>query len=125
MKAHSAVVVSLHSPREKIWGLLLSIHTSGVTLKGIDLNSFEDWSCEVARGEATMGLSTMFFPMHRVERIHLDETVGGIQSLADIFASRVRQDLWSYLGVPPPSALEVSGDPTSQQRWRALEENEK
>lgn len=50
-----------------------------------------------------MGLSTSFFPMHRVERINLDEEVGGIPSCADTFASRVGKDVWSYLGVDTPA----------------------
>lgn len=103
MKRHSAVVVNLHSPREKFWGVLLSIQAPGVTLRGINLSSFDDWSREVARGEATIGLSTVFFPMHRVERILLDEGVGDIQSLADVFQSRAGTDLWNYLDLPGPS----------------------
>ena len=103
MNKYSAVIVSLHSPREKVWGILMSIESSGVTIHGIDLNSFEDWTREVARGESSMALSTVFFPMHRVERILLDEGMGDIQSMAAVFASRVGEDLWSHLGVPLPS----------------------
>jgi hypothetical protein len=103
MKKHSAVIVSLHSPREKIWGVLLSIQTHGITMHGIDLNSFDDWTREVAREETGMSLSTVFFPMHRVERVLLDEGVGDIQSLADVFQSRVGSELWAYLNLPRPS----------------------
>ena len=102
MQKHTAVVISLHSPKEKLWGVLLSLDVSGVTLRGIDLNSFDDWSREITRGEASMGLSTVFFPMHRVERVLQDEGVGGIQSMTAIFESRVGQDLWTYLEIPPP-----------------------
>lgn len=103
MKKHTAVIVSLRSPREKVWGVLLSLDTSGVTLKGIDLSSFDDWSREVARGdESSMGLSTVFFPVHRIERILVDEGVGQIQSLTDVFKSRVGKDVWSYLDLPAP-----------------------
>jgi hypothetical protein len=102
MQKHNAVVVSLHSPKEKLWGVLLSLDVSGVTLRGIDLHSFDDWSREITRGEASMGLSTVFFPMHRVERILLDEGVGGIQSMTAVFESRVGQDLWTYLEISPP-----------------------
>ncbi len=41
MEPHSIVVVSLHSPKEKLWGELLAINTAGITLRGIDLNSFD------------------------------------------------------------------------------------
>jgi hypothetical protein len=103
MNKYSAVVVSLHSPREKVWGILLGLQSSGVTVRAIDLSSFEDWTREVARGESTMSLSTVFFPMHRIERILLDEGMGDIQSMAAVFASRVGEDLWSHLGLPLPS----------------------
>ncbi len=43
MKPHSIVVVSLHSPKERIWGELLEMNVAGVTLRGIDLNSFDDF----------------------------------------------------------------------------------
>src|SRR6266446_3125383 len=37
MDPHSIVVVSLHTPKEKIWGELLVVSTAGITLRGIDL----------------------------------------------------------------------------------------
>jgi len=38
---HSIVVVSLHTPKEKVWGELLAINPSGITIRGVDLNSFD------------------------------------------------------------------------------------
>ena len=101
MKKLSAVLVSLHNPKEKFWGVVLSVQASGVTLRGIDLNSFDDWSRGVAKGDGDMGLSTTFFPLHRVERVTLDETVGSVLSLAETFEARVGQDVWSFLGLKP------------------------
>src|SRR5437879_4219857 len=43
MDPHSIIVINLHTPKEKIWGELLSINPSGVTLRGIDLNSFDHY----------------------------------------------------------------------------------
>ena len=63
MKKHAPIVVNLQNPREKYWGIMLSIDGAGVNVRGIDLNSFEDWIREVAKGEGTMGLSTVFFPI--------------------------------------------------------------
>ena len=37
MDPHSIVIISLHTPKEKLWGELLSINPSGVTMRGIDL----------------------------------------------------------------------------------------
>lgn len=99
MKLNSVVVVHLHSPREKVWGVLLALTGSGLTVKGIDLNSFEDWSRQVASGEESIGLSTVFYPMQRVERVELDETVGGIPSCRDTFEQRTGKDLFRYLKV--------------------------
>lgn len=103
MNKLSAVVINLHSPREKVWGILLSMTNAGVEVKGIDLNSFEDWTRSVSHAEETMGLSTIFFPLHRVERVHLDENVGGIQSCAELFESLVGKDVWSHLGLDKPA----------------------
>lgn len=99
MKKLSAVLVSLQNPKEKFWGVVLSVQTSGLTVRGIDLNSFDDWSRGVAKGDGDMGLSTTFFPIHRVERVTLDETVGSVLSLAETFEARVGQDVWGFLGI--------------------------
>ena len=99
MKKLSAVLVHLQNPREKVWGILLSIQASGITLHGIDLNSFDDFCRSVARGESEMGLSTTFLPIHRVERVNQDETIGSVQSFADIFEARVGTDVWTHLGL--------------------------
>ncbi len=99
MKKFSSVLVNLQNPKEKFWGVVLSLRASGITVRGIDLNSFDDWSRGVAKGDGDMGLSTTFFPIHRVERVTLDETVGSVLSLAETFEARVGQDLWSFLGL--------------------------
>jgi hypothetical protein len=123
MKKFSAVLVNLQNPREKVWGILLAIQASGITVRGIDLNSFDDWSRSAGRGDTEMGLSTMFLPIHRVERVNQDETVGSVRSLAELFEERVGQDVWTYLGLKPglpagASAGSVRGD------WMSLEEAE-
>ena len=106
MNKHSPIVINLQNPREKYWGILLSITDAGVKVRGVDLNSFEDWTREAAKGEETMGLSTVFFPMHRVERIGLDENVGGIKSQTEVFESRVGADVWTHLGLAKPEESE-------------------
>ena len=83
------VVVYLHSPREKLWGVLQEVNASGVFMRGIDLNTFDDWTMMLARGERNIGLSYVFFPMWRVERLSLDETIDEIPSLADKFQERL------------------------------------
>ena len=51
MDPHSIVVISLHSPKEKLWGELLDISSAGVTLRGIDLSSFDDFIAQVLHPE--------------------------------------------------------------------------
>jgi hypothetical protein len=84
------VVLYLRDPREKVWGLLLSMTPAGITLRGIDLVVFDDWMRQEARRqEALIGLTTLFYPMARVERMERDETIGPLVSYADRFAQEV------------------------------------
>jgi hypothetical protein len=100
MELHSIVVVSLHSPKEKLWGELLELTTAGITLRGIDLSAFDDFIRQVLHPEGErMGLPTLFFPMLRIERIALDEARGSIPSLAETFEQKVGRSLLEYLGL--------------------------
>ena len=76
------IVVVLHSPREKCWGLLDEITPAGVFLRGLDLNSFDDWLHALLHNEPFVGVSDLFFPLWRVERLTGDETAGGVPSLS-------------------------------------------
>ncbi len=100
MELNSIVIVTLHSPREKLWGELVGLHTAGITIRGIDLNSYDDFVRQVMHPEPDrVGLSTLFFPMQRVERVSLDEPSGSIPSLADLFEQRVGRSLKDYLAM--------------------------
>ena len=81
LRGGEPVVVVLHSPREKCWGILDEITAAGVFLRGLDLNAFDDWVRAVAHDEPFIGLSDLFFPLWRVERLSRDEAAGGIPSL--------------------------------------------
>ena len=90
----------MHTPKEKLWGCLISMNASGVTLRCIDLNSFDDFIRQVMDPEGErIGLPTLFFPMQRVERIALDEPHGSIPSLSERFEHRVGRSLREYLGL--------------------------
>ena len=98
MEPHSIVVVSLHSPKERLWGELVEISNAGVTMRGIDLGSFDDFVSQVLHPEGDrIGLPTLFFPMVRIERIALDEARGSIPSLAAMFEKKVGRSLAEYL----------------------------
>jgi len=98
MDLHSIVVVSLHTPKEKFWGILLGITSSGVTVKGIDLNSFDHFISQINEPDgARVGIPTVFFPMNRVERMEIDERTGAIPSMNEIFTRKVGRSLSDYL----------------------------
>jgi len=78
------VIINLVNPKEKFWGVLGSLSAAGLTLKGINLDSFDDWVPQVTRDDDDMSfdLVTMFVPLFRVERIFLDEAVAGRASVS-------------------------------------------
>lgn len=92
-RAGAAVIVVLHSPREKCWGLLDEINAAGISLRGVDLNAFDDWVRAVAHDEPFFGFADVFFPLWRVERLSRDESAGGIPSLAEQFTQRTGREL--------------------------------
>jgi hypothetical protein len=94
------VVLYLQNPKEKVWGILLDLGASGVVVRGLDLQTFEDWMRQEAREEETeIGPFTLFYPMHRVERVERDETVGPVPGYADRFAREVGRSVLEVLGV--------------------------
>ena len=83
IKPGDPIVVVLHTPREKCWGLLDEINAAGVFLRGLDLNSFDDWVGSLVHNEPFVGLTDLFFPTWRIERINRDESAGAIPSLSE------------------------------------------
>jgi hypothetical protein len=96
----SLVIVNLVNPREKFFGLLLSLSPAGATLRAVNLDSFDDWVRQIARkDEPDIGLVTMFVPLFRVERIFLDEPSGGVPSYSQTFQEVVGYPVREYLGL--------------------------
>lgn len=81
----STVLLTLQSPRQRIFGVLVQVTPAGVELRGVPLESLEDLARQIRSGERA-GASTLFFPMHRVERMELDEASGELPSLSESFA---------------------------------------
>jgi hypothetical protein len=92
----AVVLVTLNMPREKFWGVVLELTTAGLGVRGIDLNSFDDFARLVHEGEPAAA-SAVFFPMHRIERIELDTRNGSIPSLAERFSSQSGRDVADIL----------------------------
>lgn len=96
----TAVVVYLHTPKEKIWGVLVSTMAAGVVVRGMDLVAFEDWLRQEVRGdEQLLGPSTAFYPMSRVERMEKDETIGPIPSYCERFFREVGRTVEEVMGL--------------------------
>jgi hypothetical protein len=83
----TVVLVTLCSPREKFWGVILSLSVAGISLRGCELNSFEDCVSMVKSGEG-FAPGAVFFPMHRVERMEADASSNGVPSLSERFAAQ-------------------------------------
>ena len=110
------VLVYLHSPREKVWGVLLSILPAGIAVRGIELTAFEDYlRQEAARRETGLGLVTLFYPISRVERMELDESVGGLEGIADRFRRETGRSIQDAAGL---GARGVSSRSVSSRRKR-------
>jgi hypothetical protein len=90
------VVVTLSNPREKLWGTILALSPEGLSMRGIELASFEDLVALVKEGEP-FSLGVVFFPMHRVERLELDLPDGNIPSLSQRFSAKTGLDPASML----------------------------
>ena len=97
------VLVSLNTPREKFWGAILAINPAGISVRGMDLNSFEDFTRQLNAGEEVTP-NAVFFPMHRVERIELDARNGDIPSLSERFANRTGRGLVTLPGFEAASS---------------------
>jgi len=100
----TVVVASCSGPREKFWGVLLAVSPAGVTLRGIALAAFEDFLVQESRGAPRLiAPTTVFFPLHRVERLELDEAAGGAEGLAARFRRVTGRDpLAELLGEAAP-----------------------
>jgi len=87
----AVVIATLANPREKFWGAILHLSPIGLSLRGVDLSSFDDFTAQIRDGEP-FAAGVLFFPMHRVERLELDLPEGSLPSLAQRFAQKTGQD---------------------------------
>ena len=101
------VVLYLHEPKEKIWGLLVSISAPGIVVRGIDIAVFDDWMRQEMRAEEPLiGLVTSFYPIHRLERMELDQTIGPLLSYADRFFEEAGRTVLEAAGFDATGAKE-------------------
>ena len=84
------VILVLHTPREKLFGILEEISSAGVFARAIDLGYFDDWCRSIAEGEQYLPMSDYFLPMWRLERMTRDE---GSPTMAEQFEERTGRRL--------------------------------
>ena len=97
------VLLYLHSPREKVFGVLLSLDPAGAAVRGLDLVSLEDWMRQEIRGDTGLALGSAFYPMWRIERVEADETVGDIEGFADRYRRLTGRSFVETAGFGAPS----------------------
>jgi len=98
MKIDSIVVMNLTAPTQRFFGRLIDLNPSGITVRGVDLDAFDDWMDNIATDEESgVKPTTTFFPLHRVEKMVADEGNGAIPSLSQDFLTRVGCPVEDYL----------------------------
>jgi hypothetical protein len=117
------VIVTLSAPREKFWGMILSLAGEGLSLSGAELACFEDLALMVKNGEPFTP-AVVFFPMHRIERVELDSPDGSLPSLSQRFVAKTGLEPAVALAPNRPSAGEASTEaldhsPSQTARERA------
>ncbi len=83
-----SVVMVLHTPREKLLGILDEISDAGVFVRSVDLSYFDDWCRSIVNDEPYLPMTDHFIPMWRVERISRDGGTPETPSMAEQFEQR-------------------------------------
>ena len=93
LESGDIVIAVMHTPREKLLGVLEEISPAGIALRAIDLSYFDDWCQSIASDEPYLPMTDYFLPMWRVERISRDNKVGDVASMAEQFELRTGRKL--------------------------------
>ena len=91
-----SVIVVLHTPREKLFGILDEISAAGLFVRAIDLSYFDDWCRSIVEGEPYLSMSDYFLPMWRVERMMRDESTAESGSMSEQFEQRTGRTLAEF-----------------------------
>jgi hypothetical protein len=88
------VVLHCTGPREKQWGVLVRIDALGVVLRGLELESVEDWLAQERSGaDPLIAVSTFLVPTHRVVRVDLDESGPMVKGYGDRYREECGRDV--------------------------------
>ncbi len=98
MQSGVFIVAHFIGPKEKYWGRLISLGPAGITLRGIDVDLFDDWARQMRNPQdAELGLATLFVPIHRVEKIFEDSRIGTVASYQERFFQIAGQKVLEFL----------------------------
>lgn len=92
------VLLTLSNPREKFWGAILRLEATGISLRGIPLDAMDDFTLQIRSGDA-VGIATLFFPMHRVERLELDTRDGEVPAVFEQFEAKTGAKVSEMFGL--------------------------
>jgi hypothetical protein len=106
------VIATVANPREKFWGMILSLAPEGLSLSGVELASFEDLAVMVRDGESFTP-AVVFFPMHRLERVELDLPDGDLPSLSQRFLARTSLEPSAVLALGSEAGTNAVKESTS------------
>ncbi len=90
------VILVLHTPREKLLGILDEVTPAGISLRAVDLSYFDDWSSAIAKGEPYLPMDDSFIPMWRVEKMMRDAGTADAPSMSDQFEKRTGHRLGEF-----------------------------
>lgn len=88
-----SVIIILHTPREKLFGILHEINPAGIYVRAVDLDYFDDWCRSIVDDEPYLPMSDYFLPMWRLERMMRDE---GSPSMTAQFEQRTGRELGEF-----------------------------
>ncbi|MDQ7006291.1 MAG: VOC family protein [Acidobacteriota bacterium] len=88
------VVAYLREPRERVVGVIRSKSADGLAIEGLDLDAWEDWVNQWARGEkGPLAPSLQFFPASRIDKLLADRDTADLPSLQRRFEERTHRRL--------------------------------
>ena len=120
MEAGTLVLVHLVTPKEKYWGLLEALSPAGLTLRAwgrgdrprgrrplhdadvVHGTNYVVPPSGLPSADAELRVTTLFVPLHRVEKIFEDTRVGSVASYAERFFAIVGRDVRDVLRPAPP-----------------------
>src|SRR5579884_2132670 len=88
------ILLTLHTPREKYFGTLQALTPAGITLRGMNIETLEDFAAQVKAGDH-VSAGIVFLPMHRVEKMEMDQSSEHVPSIHQTLSGKTGGSLES------------------------------